>query len=184
MVPSEWRREGATNAAQSNERMTMLRLSVPPTPMPRIEVAPNDLRAAERALSAPPHRLLGAMPRLLSLDAFRGIVILAMLLVNNLGDPAGAGYFWKHADWPAMTQRHAWAAWWGYATGQPAWNQRLAQLPLERYRLQSQLGVKRVQLRINVNERSPDPQQAQRLSYEIDQLDQELRAIDEEEQLA
>ena len=39
--------------------------------------------------------------RLASLDAFRGLVILLMLIVNNVGDPQAVGYFWKHADWSA-----------------------------------------------------------------------------------
>src|SRR5262245_44240009 len=37
--------------------------------------------------------------RLLSLDVFRGFVIVAMLLVNNIADPNSVGYFWKHAGW-------------------------------------------------------------------------------------
>jgi len=40
-----------------------------------------------------------ASRRLASLDVFRGVVILAMLIVNNLGDHASTGYFWKHANW-------------------------------------------------------------------------------------
>src|SRR3954469_17341392 len=54
--------------------------------------------------------------RLLSLDVFRGLVILAMLVVNNIGDNANTGYFWKHADWPAMTRGHAGRGWLGYVT--------------------------------------------------------------------
>lgn len=56
--------------------------------------------------------------RLLSLDVFRGVVILAMLIVNNLGDFATTGYFWKHAGFIAKTdgyasvQYGAFAAWW------------------------------------------------------------------------
>lgn len=42
-------------------------------------------------------------PRLASLDVFRGLVILAMLIVNNIGDPASVGYFWKHINFvPAV----------------------------------------------------------------------------------
>src|SRR5262245_14252023 len=37
--------------------------------------------------------------RLIALDVFRGLVIVAMLLVNNIGDPSTVGYFWKHAGW-------------------------------------------------------------------------------------
>ena len=49
--------------------------------------------------------------RLRSLDVFRGLVILAMLVVNNLGDNASTGYFWKHADWAAPRWRDAWSTW-------------------------------------------------------------------------
>jgi len=51
-------------------------------------------------------------PRLLALDAFRGLVILAMLIVNNVGDYNTTGYFWKHADWIAGTQGQAFSDWW------------------------------------------------------------------------
>jgi hypothetical protein len=54
--------------------------------------------------------------RLISLDAFRGLVIVSMLVVNNIGDQNAVGYFWKHADWistplpQALSQwRHAFA---------------------------------------------------------------------------
>ena len=50
--------------------------------------------------------------RLISLDVFRGFVICVMLVVNNLGDYATSGYFWKHADWITGTQAEAFAAWW------------------------------------------------------------------------
>jgi predicted acyltransferase len=63
-------------------------------------------------------------PRLLSLDVFRGLVILAMLLVNNIGDGATTGYFWKHADWVPMRWGEAWKAWWGYARGAEFWRAR------------------------------------------------------------
>lgn len=43
---------------------------------------------------------MAASARLLSLDTFRGLVILSMLIVNNLGDWGSTGYFWKHAEWP------------------------------------------------------------------------------------
>jgi predicted acyltransferase len=49
--------------------------------------------------------------RLASLDVFRGIVILAMLIVNNIGDSSTVGYFWQHADWqsrPLLAGFHAW----------------------------------------------------------------------------
>ncbi|MDW8261944.1 MAG: hypothetical protein RMJ35_05410 [Phycisphaerales bacterium] len=56
--------------------------------------------------------------RLISLDIFRGVVILSMLIVNNLGDYASTGYFWKHAGFiPAVegyrsVQWGAFAQWW------------------------------------------------------------------------
>ena len=96
-------------------------------PIPRIELGvrtPRDLAPPvpqPRALGSPPATPPGYAPRLMSLDVFRGLVILAMLLVNNPGDGETTGYFWKHADWPAMSQQQAWAAWWGYAVGSPAW---------------------------------------------------------------
>src|SRR5438552_3299795 len=105
-----------------------MRAPAQPYPMPRIEVSHGqqsergpEPRVPRVSPSPPPP------PRLVSLDVFRGLVILAMLLVNNLGDTATTGYFWKHADWPAMSQRHAWAAWWGYAAGLPSWAERLKQ---------------------------------------------------------
>lgn len=49
--------------------------------------------------------------RLLSLDVFRGMVIVAMLVVNNIGDPEAVGYFWKHANWIAGTQLDAYRHW-------------------------------------------------------------------------
>jgi len=58
-----------------------------------------------------------AQPRLLSLDVFRGLVILAMLIVNNLGDAQTTGYFWKHANWPAMSWGQSWRAWWSGIAG-------------------------------------------------------------------
>jgi predicted acyltransferase len=147
-------------------------------PIPRIELGvptPRDVPP----MSPPP---IGSPPRLMSLDVFRGLVILAMLLVNNLGDADTTGYFWKHADWPAMSQGQAWRAWWGYAAGSSAWQQRAARLPLDRYRLEAQLGVKRVQHRLTT--RSSDEAQGRRLAFEVDQLEQQLRAIEEERQLA
>lgn len=61
---------------------------------------------------------LPAAPRLLSLDVFRGFVILAMLVVNNPGDPSAVGYWWKHPNWIAGTQAHAYAQWWTDAAPQ------------------------------------------------------------------
>src|SRR5439155_8397480 len=137
----------------------------------------------DRAFVAPPpQRLIGSIPRLLSLDVFRGLVILAMLLVNNLGDGETTGYFWKHADWPAMRQRDAWRAWWGYAARLPGGAERTKLLPLERYRLESQLGTKRVQLRLIT--RTFDTPRADRLQFEVDQLEEQLRALDEEAAMA
>src|SRR4051812_34048763 len=63
--------------------------------------------------------------RLLSLDVFRGLVILAMLVVNNIGDAGTTGYFWKHADWPVMRWGQAWKTWATYARGVPNPYQRI-----------------------------------------------------------
>jgi len=114
--------------------------TVPPSLMP-FGRGPRTALASNTPLAPP------AVPRLMSLDVFRGLVILAMLVVNNLGDGETTGYFWKHADWPAMSQGYAWRAWWGYATDSLAWKDRLAHIPLERYQLEAKLGTKRVQLR-------------------------------------
>lgn len=59
--------------------------------------------------TTPSEKLTG---RLVSLDVFRGVVILAMLLVNNLGDYSLVGYFWKHADWKHPSFAADWGAWW------------------------------------------------------------------------
>src|SRR3954453_12002272 len=60
-------------------------------------------------------------PRLLSLDVFRGLVIFAMLIVNNIGDSSTTGYFWKHADWVPMSWGQAWKVWFTrIATGPPS----------------------------------------------------------------
>jgi predicted acyltransferase len=53
-----------------------------------------------------------APERLMSLDVFRGLVILAMLVVNNAGDPTAVGFWWKHADWRAVSLGADLAAWW------------------------------------------------------------------------
>lgn len=53
-----------------------------------------------------------APARLLSLDVFRGMVIVAMLVVNNIGDYAAVGYFWKHVNWIEGTQAEAYRQWW------------------------------------------------------------------------
>jgi predicted acyltransferase len=53
--------------------------------------------------------------RLVSLDVFRGLVILAMLIVNNIGDNATTGYFWKHAGWVPMGWEQAWKMWFARA---------------------------------------------------------------------
>ena len=80
----------------------------------------------------PPHNPNPA--RLLSLDAFRGLVILAMLIVNNLGDWDTTGYFWKHADWIEGTQAQAYRAWWsGVRTADDPWTLAFTQFPLWRH---------------------------------------------------
>ena len=149
--------------------------TVPPSLMPFS-------RGPRTALASVPPTAPATPPRLMSLDVFRGLVILAMLVVNNLGDGETTGYFWKHADWPAMSQGYAWRAWWGYATDSPAWKERLAHIPLERYQLETKLGTTRVQLRLTSH--SADETQARRLAFEVDQLERQLAALDEEQQLA
>lgn len=60
----------------------------------------TQLAAPLPAPLVPPRLSPGAVAdRLVSLDVFRGVVILAMLLVNNLGDYRAVSFFWKHADW-------------------------------------------------------------------------------------
>jgi predicted acyltransferase len=72
-----------------------------------------------------------ASRRLVSLDVFRGLVILAMLVVNNLGDGGTTGYFWKHADWVPMPWGQAWRMWWGYARHSTGSQDRADRLPDE-----------------------------------------------------
>lgn len=77
--------------------------------------------------AASPPRAAGAAPggacrdalagRLASLDVFRGLVILAMLVVNNLGDHRVVGYWWKHADWRPVDLGADLRTWWT-ATGE------------------------------------------------------------------
>jgi predicted acyltransferase len=66
--------------------------------------------------------------RLLSLDIFRGLVILAMLIVNNIGDNATTGYFWKHADWVQMGWGQAWKLWFDVVFYPARWRE-----PVEQY---------------------------------------------------
>ena len=60
-----------------------------PVGLPDIEIAP------------PPPAVPAKAPRLTSLDAFRGLTIAAMILVNNLGDPKYAPL--EHAEWNGWT---------------------------------------------------------------------------------
>jgi predicted acyltransferase len=50
--------------------------------------------------------------RFVSLDVFRGLVILCMLMVNNIGDPQQVGYFWKHAEWKPVSLASDLSSWW------------------------------------------------------------------------
>jgi predicted acyltransferase len=50
--------------------------------------------------------------RLISLDVFRGLVILAMLTVNNIGDHSVAGSFFSHADWKPVSLKADLQIWW------------------------------------------------------------------------
>jgi predicted acyltransferase len=93
-----------------------------------------------QANSPEPLPLEPGAQRLYSLDAFRGLVILAMLVVNNVGDFATSGYFWKHADWLAMpagfegwrsVQAAAYAEWWAAVrSGEAPVTTAFTQLPL------------------------------------------------------
>src|SRR5262245_5156932 len=145
-----------------------MRATIRPYPLPDIQLAnPEPARALISRPSA---------SRLLSLDVFRGLVICFMLIVNNLGDGGTTGYFWKHADWPAMQPREAWIAWWGYASGSPQWEERAEGLPAERAQLEGRLTQKKVDLRL-ARENPSDPWQAERITFAKDQLEDQLRAI-------
>jgi predicted acyltransferase len=72
-----------------------------------------------------PARLAG---RLVSLDTFRGLVILCMLVVNNVGDHHAVGYFWKHADWDHPSFGRDLRAWWA-SLGSAGWDS-LTRFPL------------------------------------------------------
>jgi predicted acyltransferase len=87
-------------------------------------VAPPNVAGAGKATSQ----------RLLSLDVYRGMVIFAMLIVNNLGDGGTTGYFWKHADWPEPWLAGAFAAWWrGVTSGALPWYAAFTQFPVFRH---------------------------------------------------
>lgn len=74
-----------------------------------------------------------AKPRLLSLDVFRGVVILAMLIVNNPGSDR-IGYFWMHPDWREGPFAAAFARWWeSLVSGGAAWHAAFTQFPLWRH---------------------------------------------------
>lgn len=88
-------------------------------------------------LPVPTEGLVPRPQRLASLDVFRGVVILAMLIVNNLGDYGTTGYFWKHADWIAPTEGYrsvllgSFHAWWEQVTTSDApMTTAMTQLPL------------------------------------------------------
>src|SRR4051794_32527916 len=66
---------------------------------------------------APPADPARSPGRLISLDVFRGLVIFAMLIVNNLGDARTTGYFWKHADWPEPWLAESFRLWWATLAG-------------------------------------------------------------------
>lgn len=69
-----------------------------------------------RAATAMPGRFNDVLAgRLASLDVFRGLVILAMLVVNNLGDHRAVGFWWKHADWRPVDLLDDLRVWWSGA---------------------------------------------------------------------
>ena len=68
---------------------TVSRPAMEPVGLPDIEIAP------------PPPAVPVKAPRLTSLDAFRGLTIAAMILVNNLGDPKYTPL--EHAEWNGWT---------------------------------------------------------------------------------
>jgi predicted acyltransferase len=91
------------------------------------------LDAVDRTV-APPADPSKPSGRLVSLDVFRGLVIVAMLIVNNLGDNSTTGYFWKHADWPEPWLAEALRQWWhGLAGGTLPWYAALARFPVFRH---------------------------------------------------
>src|SRR5689334_18418399 len=90
------------------------------------------LDAVDRTV-APPANPGHSPGRLLSLDVFRGIVIFAMLIVNNLGDSRSTGYFWKHADWPEPWLSESFRQWWhALGTGALPWYGAFTQFPVFR----------------------------------------------------
>jgi len=50
--------------------------------------------------------------RLLSLDVFRGLVIVAMLTVNNIGDHSAVSPIFSHADWKPVSLKSDFTSWW------------------------------------------------------------------------
>ena len=68
--------------------------------------------------------------RLVSLDVFRGLVIVAMLIVNNLY-ASPAGYFWKHAEWVDPWPAQAFSQWWhAVSTHALTWTAAFTEFPL------------------------------------------------------
>ena len=162
-----------------------MRAQIRPYPLPEIQVADVPTTPAPTVTTAPAVRQARppVAPRLLSLDVFRGLVICAMLIVNNLGDSGTTGYFWKHADWPAMRPREAWIAWRSYAVGSDQAKDRAASLPLERVRLENEIAAKKTEVRL-AREKPADPWQPTRLEFEKDQLEVQFHAIEEEQRMA
>lgn len=92
----------------------------------------------QAAAPSPPQQLSATpggvkTPRLLSLDVFRGLVILAMLVVNNPGSDQ-IGYFWRHPDWREGAFGPAFARWWDAVVSVAApWHAAFTQFPLWRH---------------------------------------------------
>ena len=76
-------------SSPSSPSSTVSRPAMEPVGLPDIEIAP------------PPPAVPAKAPRLTSLDAFRGLTIAAMILVNNLGDPKYTPL--EHAEWNGWT---------------------------------------------------------------------------------
>jgi predicted acyltransferase len=118
--------------------------------------------------------------RLISLDVFRGLVILAMLVVNNLGDAQTTGYFLRHADWPAMSFREAWRVWWGHAAGLPGWDKR-PNIAAARF---SADRAARMDAQVRELMNAPEVYDLERARFQFYQINEEFRADDEERAIA
>ena len=87
--------------SSSSPSSALARSEMEPVGLPDIEISP----AATKTAPAAPAEVAPVVPikaaRLTSLDAFRGLTIAAMILVNNLADPKYAPL--EHAEWHGWT---------------------------------------------------------------------------------